>query len=271
MRKKMRKVWGKVRKLDPNLRKKWGKWNSCTPGTVRLATALVSRGIFSQKRELFSEENKIWGKRWVIEKLWPTFYANISFGKLWRQSGKKKTKKLSTKCCEKRVVLRKFVEKWLLFIQLRGLLGECALKKEGGNLATVCQLLIFSECIPGWFSHAYFSRVYWSHLSRTIQNLYISMNHEVILRLELSSPLSVKPKPYRCCFYVSHEICGIGPRGVVVCGLVYHWAEVEISSQTFLTGPEKLSRHIPGWRCVKAYNQPGVSTPPASHFMISAK
>ena len=31
-------VWGKI---DRNLRKKWGKWNSCPPGTVRLATALL--------------------------------------------------------------------------------------------------------------------------------------------------------------------------------------------------------------------------------------
>ena len=97
------------------------------------------------------------------------------------------------------------------------------------------------------------------------------MNHEVILRLELSSRLRVKPKPYRCCFYVSRGIRGIGRGGGVVCGLVYHQAEVEISSQTFVTGPEKLSRpaYIPGWQCVKA-NQPGVSTPPASHFMISS-
>ena len=40
MRKKIRKVWGKIRKIDRNLRKEWGKWNSCPPGTVRLATAL---------------------------------------------------------------------------------------------------------------------------------------------------------------------------------------------------------------------------------------
>ena len=39
VRKKIRKVWGKI---DRNLRKKWGKWNSCPPGTVRLATALVT-------------------------------------------------------------------------------------------------------------------------------------------------------------------------------------------------------------------------------------
>ena len=114
---------------------------------------------------------------------------------------------------KKGAVLRKIVVKWLWFIQLRGLLGECALKKEGGNVATVCQSLIFSECVPGWFSHAYFSRVYWSHLSRIIQNLYMSMNHEVILRLELSSRLRVKPKPYRCCFYVSRGIRGVGPGG----------------------------------------------------------
>ena len=30
-----------MRKIDQNLRKKWGKWNSCPPGTVRLATALL--------------------------------------------------------------------------------------------------------------------------------------------------------------------------------------------------------------------------------------
>ena len=44
MRKKISKVWGKIRKLVQNLRKKWGKWNSCPrscpPRTVRLATAL---------------------------------------------------------------------------------------------------------------------------------------------------------------------------------------------------------------------------------------
>ena len=32
----------KNKKNDLNLRQKWGKWNSCPPGTVRLATALVS-------------------------------------------------------------------------------------------------------------------------------------------------------------------------------------------------------------------------------------
>ena len=155
-----------------------------------------------------------------------------NFGHSRTKKMKKKTNNFRQNVVKKRAVLRKIVEKWLWLIQLRGLLGECALKKEGGKLATVCQLLIFSECIPGWFSHAYFSRVYWSHLSRTIQNLYISMNHEVILRLELSSRLRVKPKPYRCCVYVSRGIRGIGPEGggVVVCGLVYHRAEVEISS-----------------------------------------
>ena len=40
MRKKISKVWGKIRKISQNLRKKWGKWNSCPPGTVRLATVL---------------------------------------------------------------------------------------------------------------------------------------------------------------------------------------------------------------------------------------
>ena len=40
MRKKISKVWGKISKIDQNLRKKWGKWNSCPPGTVRLPTAL---------------------------------------------------------------------------------------------------------------------------------------------------------------------------------------------------------------------------------------
>ena len=38
----MRKVWGKIRENDQNLGEKWGKWNSCPPGTVRLATALMS-------------------------------------------------------------------------------------------------------------------------------------------------------------------------------------------------------------------------------------
>ena len=40
MRKEMRKVWGKIDKIDPNLRKEWGKWRSCPPGTVRLAMTL---------------------------------------------------------------------------------------------------------------------------------------------------------------------------------------------------------------------------------------
>ena len=31
----------KIRKFDWNLRKIWGKWNSCPPRTVRLATALL--------------------------------------------------------------------------------------------------------------------------------------------------------------------------------------------------------------------------------------
>ena len=39
MRKKISKVWGKIRKTDRNLRKKWGKWNSCPPGPERLTTA----------------------------------------------------------------------------------------------------------------------------------------------------------------------------------------------------------------------------------------
>ena len=42
MRKKISKVWGKTRKIDRNLRTKWGKWNLCPPGTVRLSTALIS-------------------------------------------------------------------------------------------------------------------------------------------------------------------------------------------------------------------------------------
>ena len=46
MRKKISKVWGKIRKIDQNLRKKLGKWNSCPPGTVRLATALNVVQIF---------------------------------------------------------------------------------------------------------------------------------------------------------------------------------------------------------------------------------
>ena len=39
---KMSKVWGNIlRKIDRDLTlEKWGKWNSCLPGTVRLATAL---------------------------------------------------------------------------------------------------------------------------------------------------------------------------------------------------------------------------------------
>ena len=40
----MRKVWDKI--TDRNLRKKWGKWNSCPPGPVRLATALSTYNIF---------------------------------------------------------------------------------------------------------------------------------------------------------------------------------------------------------------------------------
>ena len=40
MRKKVRKNWGKLRKFDRNLRKVWGNWNVCPPGTVMLATAL---------------------------------------------------------------------------------------------------------------------------------------------------------------------------------------------------------------------------------------
>ena len=37
---RMRKVLRKIKKIDWNSRKKWGKWNSCPPGTARLATAL---------------------------------------------------------------------------------------------------------------------------------------------------------------------------------------------------------------------------------------
>ena len=37
----MRKVWGKIRKNWSQFEEKCGKWNSCPPGTVRLATALV--------------------------------------------------------------------------------------------------------------------------------------------------------------------------------------------------------------------------------------
>ena len=40
MRKKISKVWAKKSRIDQNLRKNWGKWNSCPPGTVRLVTAL---------------------------------------------------------------------------------------------------------------------------------------------------------------------------------------------------------------------------------------
>ena len=37
---KLEKFEEKYEKNYQNLRKKWGKWNSCPPGTVRLATAL---------------------------------------------------------------------------------------------------------------------------------------------------------------------------------------------------------------------------------------
>ena len=40
LRKKISKVWGKIRKLIEIWGKKIGKWNSCPPGTVRLDTAL---------------------------------------------------------------------------------------------------------------------------------------------------------------------------------------------------------------------------------------
>ena len=126
-------------------------------------------------------------------------------------------------------------------------------------MATVCQSLIFVSASPG-------------DLVMLIFRGYIDRTFQEPFKTSIYSRLRVKPKPYRCCFYVSCGICGIGPPGVVVRGLFYHRAEVEISSQAFVTGPEKLSRptYIPGWRCVKA-NRPGVSTPPASRFMISAK
>ena len=44
MRKKTYKIRGKLRKVDRNLRGKWGKWNPC-PCTVRLATALIWRPL----------------------------------------------------------------------------------------------------------------------------------------------------------------------------------------------------------------------------------
>ena len=41
----------------------------------------------------------------------------------------------------------------------------------------------------------------------------------------------------------------VGFVALEVRGLVYHRAEVKVSSRTFIIGPEKLSRptHIPGW------------------------
>ena len=44
------KVCGKIRKLNQDLRKKWGKWNSCPPRTVRLATALMELVSFLMKK-----------------------------------------------------------------------------------------------------------------------------------------------------------------------------------------------------------------------------
>ena len=46
MRKKMRKVWGKMRKIDQNSRREWEKWKSHPPRTVKLLTALIQRLSF---------------------------------------------------------------------------------------------------------------------------------------------------------------------------------------------------------------------------------
>ena len=92
--------WEKFEEKSKNLIQTEGKNEEsgtlAHPGLWGLLRPWFLWGIFSQKRELFSEETKIWGKRWVIEKFWPTFYANISFGKLWTQSNKKKMKQKIT-------------------------------------------------------------------------------------------------------------------------------------------------------------------------------
>ena len=54
----------KIRKIDQNLRKKSGKWNSCPPGTVKQATALF--GLIFKIRE----------KRFHDLPRCPTFYEN---------------------------------------------------------------------------------------------------------------------------------------------------------------------------------------------------
>ena len=45
MRKKIHRA-SSLGKINRNLMKKWEKWNSCPPGTVRLATALLLRTKF---------------------------------------------------------------------------------------------------------------------------------------------------------------------------------------------------------------------------------
>ena len=58
MRKKISKVWGKIRKIDRNFRKKMRKvWNSYPPGTVRLATdLLISYANVRHKSDLLKKK-----------------------------------------------------------------------------------------------------------------------------------------------------------------------------------------------------------------------
>ena len=59
MRKKISKLWAKIRKIDRNLRRKWGNWNSCPPGTARLATALGSFESWNTLQNLFQKIGKM--------------------------------------------------------------------------------------------------------------------------------------------------------------------------------------------------------------------
>ena len=73
------KVWGKIRKLNRDLRKKWGKWNSCPPGTVRLATALDEWSLMGFSY-CFVVNDAIWdfqfvSQRWTPFEFWGSFAA----------------------------------------------------------------------------------------------------------------------------------------------------------------------------------------------------
>ena len=159
---------------------------------------------------------------------------------------KQNLEKKPPKCCEKRCRFEKDCRKVVVIYPTERVIGWVRNKKK--KVETWLQYVrhqFLVSASPGdlvmLVSRGYIDHTFQESFKVYIHELYCGSNYSSKLnRIDVVSTYPV-------------EFVALDPPGVVR-GLVYHRAEVKISSQTFVTGPEKLSRptHIPGWRCVKA-------------------